>query len=86
VPLGTVARIERTVGPLSVNHLGQMPAVTLSFNLAPGKALGDAGERGERRRPAETLPVTHHGQPPGTAQAFASSMTGMGILILVPSW
>ena len=42
VPLGTVAKLTRTVGPLTVNHLGQLPAVTVSFNLRPGVPLGDA--------------------------------------------
>jgi len=42
VPLNAVAKLTRTVGPLTVNHLGQLPAVTISFNLKPGVALGDA--------------------------------------------
>jgi HAE1 family hydrophobic/amphiphilic exporter-1 len=42
VPLNAVANLRRGVGPLSINHLGQLPSVTISFNLAPGVALGDA--------------------------------------------
>jgi hydrophobic/amphiphilic exporter-1 (mainly G- bacteria), HAE1 family len=82
VPLSTVASIERTVGPLTVNHLGQLPAVTLSFNLALGKSLGDAVE-GVEKTSREVLPATITGSLQGTAQAFKSSMAGLGILILV---
>ncbi|MCX5852156.1 MAG: efflux RND transporter permease subunit [Deltaproteobacteria bacterium] len=82
IPLSTIAGVERTVGPLSVNHLGQLPAVTLSFNLAPGKSLGDAVNEVEKT--ARTiLPDTITGSLQGTAQAFESSMVGLGILILV---
>ena len=82
VPLSTVVSLDRTVGPLSVNHLGQLPAVTLSFNLAPGKALGDALNEVEKTADA-ILPDTITGSLQGTAQAFESSMVGLGILILV---
>jgi HAE1 family hydrophobic/amphiphilic exporter-1 len=82
VPLNTVASLERTVGPLTVNHLGQLPAVTISFNLALGKSLGDAVKVVEKTALA-TLPDTITGSLQGTAQAFKSSMAGLGILILV---
>ena len=82
VPLSTVASMERNLGPLSVNHLGQLPAVTLSFALAPGKSLGDALNDLEKTAGA-VLPSTITGTAQGTAQAFASSMAGMGLLILV---
>jgi len=82
VPLSTVASLERTVGPLTVNHLGQLPAVTISFNLALGKSLGDAVE-GVQKTALATLPDTITGSLQGTAQAFKSSMAGLGILILV---
>ena len=77
VPLSTVVRIRQTVGPLSVNHTGQLPSVTLSFNLKPGVALGDAVARvqGVAR---DTLPPTISGNFQGTAQAFQDSMTGLG--------
>src|SRR5206468_3398792 len=57
VPLAAVARLAETVGPLTVNHFGQLPAVTISFNLAPGHALGDAVEA-VGRVAHETLPAT----------------------------
>lgn len=82
VPLSTVANLERTVGPLTVNHLGQLPAVTVSFNLALGKSLGDAVE-GMEKTSREVLPAAITGSLQGTAQAFKSSMAGLGILILV---
>ncbi len=82
VPLNAVAKLTRSVGPLTVNHLGQLPAVTISFNLKPGLSLGDAVEeiRGlerELRMPA-TLTTTFQ----GTAQAFQSSVKGLGMLLL----
>ena len=82
VPLSTVATMERSVGPLTVNHLGQLPAVTISFNLAPGKSLGDAVAEVEKTARA-VLPATITGSLQGTAQSFKSSMVGLGILILV---
>jgi len=82
VPLSTVAKLENTVGPMSINHLGQLPSVTISFNLAPGKALGDAVREVEKSA-KEILPDTIIGSLQGTAQAFESSMTGLGILILL---
>jgi HAE1 family hydrophobic/amphiphilic exporter-1 len=65
------------VGPLSVNHTGQSPSVTLSFNLLPGIALGDAVARVQAAA-RETLPATVIGSFQGTAQAFQDSMTGLG--------
>ncbi len=82
VPLGTVATLERTVGPLTVNHFGQIPAVTVSFNLAIGKSLGDA-VAGVEKTSRAVLPAIITGSLQGTAQAFKSSMAGLGILILV---
>jgi len=83
VPLGAVARIGTSIGPLSINHLGQLPAVTISFNLAPGVALGDAvalvkDALAELRAPA-TLSSSFQGQ----AQAFQSSLVGMPLLLLI---
>ncbi len=51
VPLDSVVKLERSVGPLSVNHFGQLPAATISFNLAPGFALGDAAAKHRRSHP-----------------------------------
>ncbi|HEY5496910.1 MAG TPA: efflux RND transporter permease subunit, partial [Syntrophales bacterium] len=81
VPLSTVATMDWTVGPLTVNHLGQLPAVTISFNLAPGASLGDAVDTVEKTAQA-ILPATITCTLQGTAQAFASSMVGLGMLIL----
>jgi hydrophobic/amphiphilic exporter-1 (mainly G- bacteria), HAE1 family len=80
VPLDAVARIGRAVGPLSVNHAGQLPAVNITFNLRPGKALGDAVTSVERVA-AELLPGTVATRFQGTAQAFQDSMRGLGILL-----
>jgi HAE1 family hydrophobic/amphiphilic exporter-1 len=82
VPLSTLASMEKNLGPLSVNHLGQLPAVTVSFALAPGKSLGDALNDLEKTAGA-VLPSTITGTAQGTAQAFESSMVGMGVLILL---
>jgi HAE1 family hydrophobic/amphiphilic exporter-1 len=82
VPLSTVTSMEKSLGPLSVNHLGQLPAVTVSFALAPGKSLGDALNDLEKTA-GTVLPSTITGTAQGTAQAFESSMVGMGILILL---
>jgi HAE1 family hydrophobic/amphiphilic exporter-1 len=77
VPLSTVVRTRQTVGPLSVNHTGQLPSVTLSFNLKPGVALGDA-VASVQGLAHQTLPATISGSFQGTAQAFQDSMTGLG--------
>ena len=82
VPLNAVANLRNTVGPLTVNHLGQLPAVTLSFNLKPGVALGDAVEE-VNRAANEILPATTTRSFQGTAQAFESSMRGLGLLLLM---
>ncbi len=81
VPLDTVAKIERGLGPLTITHLGQLPAVTISFNLAPGYALGDAVEQ-VKEVAKEVLPDTITPSFQGTAQAFQSSMSNMSLLLL----
>ncbi len=82
VPLNTVASIARDIGPLTVNHQGQLPAVTLSFNLRPGAALGDAVTAvGQAAR--EILPSTISTSFQGTAQAFQSSFRGLGLLLIM---
>ncbi len=80
VSLDTVASLRRTVGPLTVNHLGQLPAVTISFNLKPGISLGDATTAIQELARRE-LPPTVSYSFVGSAQAFASSLTGMGLLL-----
>jgi HAE1 family hydrophobic/amphiphilic exporter-1 len=77
VPLSAVVTTRQTVGPLSVNHTGQSPSVTLSFNLRPGVALGNAVARVEAAA-RDTLPATVAGSFQGTAQAFQQSMVGLG--------
>ncbi len=81
VSLDTVAAVRRTVGPLTVGHLGQLPAVTLSFNLKPGVSLGEATAKVEQAARAE-LPSTISYNFVGSAQAFNSSLQGMGLLII----
>ncbi|MDM7914007.1 MAG: efflux RND transporter permease subunit, partial [Candidatus Eisenbacteria bacterium] len=77
-----VATVRPSLGPLSVNHSGQLPAVTLSFNLKPGFSLGSAvTEVG--RVAQETLPGTITTSFQGTAQAFQSSMKGLGVLLIL---
>jgi len=82
VPLDTVAHITKNFGPLTVNHIGQLPAVTLSFNLKPGAALGDA-VRDVQKLGNEILPATVTTSFQGAAQAFQASLTGLGVLLLI---
>jgi hydrophobic/amphiphilic exporter-1 (mainly G- bacteria), HAE1 family len=82
VPLDAVARLSGGVGPLTVNHTGQLPAVTLSFNLRPGTSLGDAVGSVERVA-RQTLPATITTGFQGTAQAFQSSLQGLGLLLIM---
>ncbi len=82
VPLSTIATLTRTVGPLSVNHLGQLPAVTISFNLRPDVPIGNVVTQINQIAHA-TLPATITGSFQGTAQVFQSSLSGLGILLLV---
>ena len=82
VPLDTVAALRPDVGPLSVNHLGQVPAVTLSFNLRPGVSLSEATAAiNEIAR--RDLPATISYSFVGAAQAFASSTQGLGVLLIM---
>ena len=83
VPLDAVATLTPGLGPLTVTHLGQLPAVTISFNPKPGVSLGDAVAQVERvqreLRPPATLSATFQ----GTAQAFQASLQGPGMLLLI---
>jgi HAE1 family hydrophobic/amphiphilic exporter-1 len=81
VPLHTVAKLTRTTGPLTVNHLGQLPAVTLSFNAKPGVSLGQAVDQVSKIA-RDTLPSTITTTFQGTAQAFQSSVRGLGLLLI----
>ena len=82
VPLSAVAHFERSVGAASISHLGQVPSVTLSFNLAPGVSLSQAVERLDASVAQLKMPDTITGSFQGTAQAFQSSISSMGSLLL----
>ena len=82
VPIKSVARLEEGVGPLSINHSGQLPSVTLSFNLKPGVSLGDVVDQIDAVARA-IVPATISTSFQGTAQAFQASMKGMGMLLVL---
>jgi HAE1 family hydrophobic/amphiphilic exporter-1 len=82
VPISSFATVERTVGPTSVNHAGQLQAVTVSFNLAPGAALGDATAKLARYRDEVRMPasvITTYG---GDAAVFQRAQGGQVVLIV----
>jgi HAE1 family hydrophobic/amphiphilic exporter-1 len=81
VPLSAVTRTGNSVGPATINHLGQVPAVTVSFNLAPGMSLSDAVTGVDKAVAALKLPDTITTSFQGTAQSFQESVAGMGILL-----
>ncbi|MCE1226487.1 MAG: efflux RND transporter permease subunit [Geobacteraceae bacterium] len=80
VPLETIASLSKDLGPLAVNHSGQLPSVTISFNLRPGMALGDAVKLIETKA-AQELPPTISTSFQGTAQAFKDSFRGFWLLL-----
>jgi HAE1 family hydrophobic/amphiphilic exporter-1 len=82
VPLADLATFENVVGPLSIPHSGQMASVTISFNLAPGIALGGAVDH-VKQVAAQTLPASITAAFNGTAQAFEQSQKGLGLLLLI---
>jgi HAE1 family hydrophobic/amphiphilic exporter-1 len=82
VPLNAVANMTKGVGPLAVNHLGQITSVTISFNLRPGVSLGQAVDV-VRKVAAKTLPSAISTSFQGAAQAFQSSMEGLGLLLIM---
>ncbi len=80
IPISAVANLQQSVGPLSVNHTGQMPSVTISFNLKPGVALGDVvAAVNELAR--DNLPATISTSFQGTAREFESSLRGQWLLL-----
>jgi HAE1 family hydrophobic/amphiphilic exporter-1 len=83
VPLGAVAKMTPAVGPLTVSHLGQLPAVTISFNLKPGVALGQGIAEINRLMADLRAPATLNTSFQGSAQAFQSSLSGMGLLLIL---
>jgi HAE1 family hydrophobic/amphiphilic exporter-1 len=83
VPLESVAKMTRSVGPLSVSHFGQLPAVTVSFNLAPGFSLGEAAERVNQAIEDLRIPPTVSTSFQGTVKEFQRSFRGMTVLLVV---
>jgi len=82
VPLKAVAKLKQDVGPLTVNHYGQLPAVTVSFNLKQGMSLGEATQA-VNAVAASLLPPTITARFQGTAQAFEASLQGLGLLLIM---
>ena len=83
VPLNAVARLNFGVGPLQISHLGQLTSVTFSFDLRPGVALSQAIAQLNAAMRELQVPATLSGSFSGTAQAYQSSLKGMGILIVL---
>jgi HAE1 family hydrophobic/amphiphilic exporter-1 len=81
VPISTVAKVTTDAGPMTVSHAGQLPSVTISFNLKPDFALGDAVTAIQNA--ALTLPATMATTFQGTAQAFQESLRGLGLILLM---
>src|SRR5690606_27732598 len=82
VPLSSLARWEERASPLLINHIGQFPATTLSFNLAPGVSLGEAVEVIERVEQEIGLPGAIQSRFQGAAEAFRASLSSTLLLIL----
>src|SRR5438876_524006 len=82
IPLDTVAKVQTNAGPLTVSHTGQLPSVTISFNLKPGFALGDAVNEIQSAA-AATMPATISTMFQGTAQAFQDSLRGLGLILVM---
>ena len=83
VPLDSVVRVKRSVGPLNVNHFGQLPAVTVSFNLIPGHSLGDAAKQVDDTVRELRMPATISAHFQGTVKEFQKSFQGMSVLLIV---
>jgi len=81
--LSAVAKITRSVGPMTVSHLGQLPSVTISFNLAPGVALGTAVDQVQKMTTEVHAPATLHWSSQGSAQVFQSSLQGLFVLLIM---
>jgi len=81
LPLSSLATLKKGLGPLSVNHLGQITAVTLSFNLKPGTPLGDAVNAIEKE--AKSLPTSITTGFQGTAQVYQASTKGLAMLLIL---
>ena len=82
IPLSAVANLTRSIGPTSISHVGQLPAVTISFNLAPGVSLSTAVAQVQKVEGNLHLPPTITGSFQGAAQVFQSSEQGLGFLLV----
>ncbi|MGA3211232.1 MAG: efflux RND transporter permease subunit [Terriglobales bacterium] len=82
VPLSAFTRVQTTTAPITVNHQGQFPVVTLSFNLAPNASLGDAVEAVNKVKQDINMPASIQGAFQGTAEAFQASLANESFLIL----
>ncbi|RVT97756.1 acriflavine resistance protein B [Rhodovarius crocodyli] len=82
IPLGAVARLERASAPLAIMHQGQFPASTITFNLAPGVALGEASTLVEQAQRDIGMPPSVRGEFAGNARVFRSVQQGQGLLVL----
>ena len=82
IPISAVTRMVPDVGPLQVNHQGNQPAVTVSFNLAPGYSLGQAVDAIRAIERESNLPITINTGFQGSAQVFQESLKGQGLLVL----
>jgi HAE1 family hydrophobic/amphiphilic exporter-1 len=82
IPISTVVKVRTEAGPLTVSHTGQLPSVTISFNLKPNYALGDAVDA-IKSAAATTLPSTIATSFQGAAQAFQDSVQGLGLILLM---
>jgi len=83
IPLSAVAKLSRGVGPMTISHVGQLPSVTVSFNLAPGVALGTAVDEIHKLQMDLHLPATIRASFQGSAAVFQSSLAGLGFLLLM---
>jgi len=83
IPLDAVVHTSRTMGPLSINHFGQMPAVNVSFNLQPGYSLGRAKDAVDKVIADMRMPPTVTANFQGTVKEFEESFQGMSILLIV---
>jgi multidrug efflux pump subunit AcrB len=83
VPLDSVVKVSRTVGPLSINHYGQLPAVTVSFNLKPGFSLGEAAQRVDDVVRDLRIPATLSVSFQGTVKEFQRSFQGLSVLLIL---
>ena len=83
VPLAAVAQVKRTVGPLSVNHFGQLPAATISFNLQPGFSLGEAARSVDDAVRDLRIPVSVTTSFQGTVKEFQESFANLTVLLVV---